>query len=95
MGATGTATIDFGAAPGGNRAPDLVVTGQAAILSGSYVEAWMAADTSADHNVEEHALAATWTAFACGAIAAGTGFTIFGRAKTALTGVWTVRWVWN
>jgi hypothetical protein len=94
MGATGTATLDFGASPGGNRA-DLAITGQGAIGSGSYVEAWMAADTSSDHNAEEHALVAALSSFACGAISAGVGFTIYGRSTINLTGQWTVRWVWN
>jgi hypothetical protein len=90
----GTATLDFGASPGGNRA-DLVVAGQGAIASDSYVEAFMAADTSADHNAEEHALAAVLASFSCGNIAPGTGFTIYGRSSTTLTGQWTVRWVWS
>jgi hypothetical protein len=93
MATDGTATIDFGATPGGNAA-SVVVTGQAAIVSGSFVEAWIAADTSADHNAEEHALVASYLGLACGAIAAGTGFTVFGRCDLQITGQWSVRWCW-
>ena len=93
MGAVGTAILDFGATPGSRS--DTVVSGQASIVSNSYVEAWLAADTSADHNAEEHALAASFVGVSCGAIIAGTGFTIFGRSSTTLTGQWSVRWVWN
>jgi hypothetical protein len=90
----GTATVDFGAAPGGNSA-EVVVTGQAAIVSNSFVEAWFMAATSADHNAEEHALAPALAALSCGAIIAGTGFTIYARSTVTLTGVWTVSWTWS
>jgi hypothetical protein len=93
MGATGTATIDFGAAPGGNAA-QVDVTGQAGVVSGSACEAWFMATTSADHNAEEHALAASFSSLACGNISAGAGFTIYARSTVTLTGVWTANWVW-
>jgi hypothetical protein len=94
MGATGTATIDFGAAPGGNAA-QVDVTGQAGVVSGSACEAWFMATTSADHNAEEHALVAALASFTCGALVAGTGFTIYGRSMITLSGQWSVQWVWS
>ena len=54
--AKGTATIDFGASPGGNTT-SLAITGQTAILTTSFVEAFIMGDSTADHNVDEHLLA--------------------------------------
>ncbi len=96
MGAQGTATIDFGAAPGSN-ATSVVITGQASIGVGSLCEAWMMADTTASgasgHNEEEHKLVPI--KLTCGAIAAGVGFTIFAVSEFRLTSTFQVRWVWN
>ena len=91
MATTGTTTIDFGAPPGGNTAIT-VVTGQAGIVAGSYLEAWLEADTTADHNAEEHMLAPIL--LRCGSIVPGTGFTINARCEWRLTKTFTVRWVW-
>lgn len=74
MGAQGTATIDFGAFPGSSDA-SVVVTGQAGIVSGSLVEAWVRLVATADHSADEHMLE-TFNVFA-GNIVAGTGFTIY------------------
>lgn len=89
---TGTATIDFGAAPGQNTA-SVAVTGQAAILSGSKAEAFLMAAASADHTAAEHALGLF--SLVCGDISPGTGFTIYATSfVTRLTGQWGVQWVW-
>lgn len=74
MGAQGTTTIDFGAFPGKSDA-SVDVTGQAAIVSGSLVEAWLRPVATADHTADEH-LAETIKVMA-GNIVAGTGFTIY------------------
>jgi hypothetical protein len=73
--ATGTATLDFGAFPGKSDA-SVVVTGQAAIVAGSLVEAWIRPADTADHLADEH-MVETLKVFA-GNIQAGTGFTIYG-----------------
>lgn len=73
--ATGTATLDFGAFPGASDA-SVAVTGQAAIVSGSIVEAWLRPEATADHSADEHMLE-TLKVFA-GNIVAATGFTIYG-----------------
>jgi hypothetical protein len=73
--ATGTATLDFGAFPGKSDA-SVAVTGQAAIVSGSLVEAWIRPVATADHTADEHMLE-TLSVFA-GNIVAATGFTIYG-----------------
>ena len=110
MGAQGSALLDFGAFPGKSDA-SVAVTGQAAILSGSLVEAWIALVATADHSADEH-LVEEMTVRA-GNISAGTGFTIYGvnddmvsepdsaRSKVTtlreprLYGLWNVNWVWN
>lgn len=74
-GATGTATLDFGAFPGTSDA-SIAVTGQASIVSGSIVNAWIRPVASADHSADEHMLE-TLKIFA-GNIVAATGFTIYG-----------------
>lgn len=98
MGAQGTATLDFGAFPGSSFA-SVNVTGQAGIVSGSLVEAWLRPVDTADHRADEHMLE-TIQVFAANIVAA-TGFTIYGVdsgqvAKTGmLYGLWSVAWVWN
>lgn len=92
MSATGTTTVDFGTAPGGNYATS-VVTGQTAITSTSYIEAWIMAETSADHTLEEHLIVPMQ--IKCGNIVNATGFTIYAFSDMRLTGTFTIRWVWN
>lgn len=89
--ATGTATLDFGSAPGTNLV-SVVVTGQTAIASGSHVEAFFMGDTTADHNADEHQFAEI--KLVCGSIVAGASFNIFASTQLRLTGTWTVHWVW-
>jgi hypothetical protein len=72
---TGTATLDFGAFPGASDA-SIAVTGQAAIVAGSIVQAWLRPEDTADHKADEH-MVETMQVFA-GNIVAGTGFTIYG-----------------
>lgn len=75
MGATGTATLDFGAFPGSSHAT-VAVTGQAAIVAGSLVEAWVRPVATADHTADEH-MVETLKVVAAD-IVAGTGFTVHG-----------------
>ena len=75
MGAQGTVTLDFGAFPGASDA-SVAVTGQAGIISGSLVEAWLLPAATTDHTADEH-LVETLRVSA-GAIVAGTGFTVWG-----------------
>jgi hypothetical protein len=92
-GAVGTATLDFGAAPGTNIV-SVVVTGQASITGTSSVEAFMmGTDSTATHNTYEHSMVPI--RLSCIAIAAGTGFTIQGISETRLTGTFVIRWVWS
>ena len=77
--ATGTATLDFGAFPGASDA-SIAVTGQAAIIAGSLVEAWIRPVATADHSADEH-MVETFKVIA-GNIVAATGFTIYGFSTT-------------
>lgn len=94
MGAQGTADLDFGAFPGKTDAT-VTVTGEAGIVAGSLVEAWLRPVDTADHKAEEHTL--NQVAVTAGNIVAGTGFTIYGITTDTLRsyGVWKVAWVWN
>jgi hypothetical protein len=90
--ASGSTTVDFGT-PGATDVTK-AVTGQASILSGSLVEAWISPVATADHNADEH-----WVEeiqVTAGNVVAGTGFTIYARTRSAhkLHGLWTVSWVW-
>ena len=91
--AIGSATIDFGVSPGGT-ACQVNVTGQTSILSGSVVNAYLMAETSADHTIDDHLAASTVIGLVCGAVVGGTGFTIYARARLTTIGRYTVRWVW-
>ena len=104
---TGTATIDFGAFPGKSDG-SIVVIGQAAILAGSFVEAWLRPVVTADHSADEH-MVETLKVVA-GDIVAATGFTIYGfntnqihepdepkfsgGRGTRIYGLWTIAWAW-
>lgn len=94
MGAQGSTTINFGAAPGANEA-SVAVTGQATILAGSQVEAWIMAVALGDHTANDHEYVALLAEFTCGSVVAGTGFTITGRCTEQLEGTFTIQWVWN
>ncbi len=96
MGASGTSTLDFGAFPGGSDA-SIAVTGQAGILSGSLVEAWILPAATADHSADEHTVESL--KIYAGNIIAATGFTIYGvntgGGDTRIYGTWNIAWVWN
>lgn len=74
MGASGTTTVNFGAFPGTSDT-SVAITGQATILAGSLVEAWIFPAATADHTADEH-LAETIKIVA-GLVVAGVGFTIY------------------
>lgn len=94
MGAQSTASLDFGAFPGKPYAT-VAVTGQASILAGSLVDAWVLPAATADHSADEHRVEAL--KISAGDVVAGTGFTISGVSenKERLWGVFNVAWVWN
>lgn len=73
MGASGSVEVNFGAFPGQSDASATII-GQAAILAGSLVEAWIMPRATADHSEDEHTVEPL-RAFALN-IVAGTGFTV-------------------
>lgn len=75
MGATGTAILDFGAFPGKSDT-SVAVAGQAGIVAGSLVEAWVRPVATADHSTDEHLVESLKVV--AGNIVPGTGFTVFG-----------------
>lgn len=89
----GSATLDFGAAPGSTVA-SVAVTGQTGILSGSRIRAWVQGST-ADHNAYEHTrIFPGRIGLAAGDVVAGTGFTIHAETELRLTGDVAVNWEW-
>jgi hypothetical protein len=91
---TGTAVLDFGSTP--TDTASVVVTGQAGIVAGLFVEAFFMRETTADNGVDEHEEAATVCRLVCGSIVAGTGFTIYAHVIGALAiKTFNVKWVWS
>jgi hypothetical protein len=82
VGAQSTALLDFGAFPGASDA-SVVITGQASILAGSLVEAWIFPAATADHSADEHAVETIKVL--AGNVVAGTGFTIYGFNTSQLS----------
>jgi hypothetical protein len=74
MGATGTATVNFGGFPGSDSAT-VLVTGQTGIVAGSLVEAWLVPTATGDHSADEHIMVGP--RIEAGNIVPGTGFTIY------------------
>lgn len=92
---TGTATLDFGAAPGTNVVT-ATVTGQTGITTTSHVEAWIIGDATADHNAYEHLhIFPQRIGLACGDLVLDTGFTIYAETELRLTGDVSVHYVWS
>lgn len=79
---SGTTTVNFGAFPGASDAKT-VVTGQAGILAGSKVKAYIMATATADHTADEH-----WVEtleVMAGNIVPGTGFDIYAKNAGTLS----------
>jgi len=90
---TGTATIDFGAAPGTNTTT-VTVTGQTGIQTTTTVDLSISGmDSTADHNTVEHTIIPITVRVS--AISVGSSFTITASSEYRLTGTFKVRWTWN
>ena len=91
--ALGTATLDFGAAPGSNEAQ--VSVADTSVGAGSYVESWISGnDSTADHTAADHRYLAAWIGVTAEAVA-GVGLTIYGRSEHKIEGLVAVRYVWS
>jgi hypothetical protein len=92
---SGTASLDFGAAPGSSIA-ELIITGQTGILATSNIKLWIQADSTVDHNEYEHTrILAGRVNLAAADVSAGTGFTIIAESEMRLTGLVKCRWEWS
>ena len=93
MATQGHTTVDFGAFPGRTQAR-VSITGQAAIVTASDVDAWVRCEDSADHSAEEHGIE-DFEAQAQSIVAA-TGFEIVVRPRVGRCyGLYNISWVWN
>jgi hypothetical protein len=97
MAASGTAVLDFGSFPGTDVAT-IAVTGQAAILTSSLVEAWIIPEATALHSEDEVVMLTPFVFVSAPAslIIAGTGFSIRGVCHDDfLWGTVKVGWAWK
>lgn len=91
-GTTGTTEVDFGS--GGSTNTTVAITGQASIIVGSRVEAWIECTATAGHSIDEHAAADI--DIRAGNISAGVGFTIYAVSRSGLQyDTYTVGWRWT
>lgn len=96
MPGNGQTTVDFGSFPGGYDA-QATITGQAGIVAGSNVEAWLFPATTADHSPDEHRLDGVLISADKASIVAATGFVINAAVREPgfpLYGLYNVGWVW-
>ena len=96
MSATGSAIVDFGAAPG-NTDARVVITGQTGIVATSKVEAWIDATLQAGavgHSADEHSMFDAVAGVTCQSIVVGTGFTIVVAANMRMVNQFNLLWVW-
>jgi hypothetical protein len=91
MSATGNIEIDFGV---GSSEVFVDVTGQASILSTHSAEAWIMAEASSNHTLNDHKYAALFIAITCSIPVDGVGFTIWVTSTEKLNGKFKLRWVW-
>lgn len=87
----GTATIDFGSAPGASTA-EVSIAGQVGFTAASHAEAWLQGDATATHNAYEHLVVPM--VLRIGNQAAGS-FTIYASTDWRLDGTFTVHWAWS
>lgn len=94
--ASGTTEVDFGVFPGALDA-SVAVTGQANIVAGSLVEAWIRPVLSSDssHSADEHIYDPP--DIVAGNIVGATGFTIYATSKSSSPhfGKYVVAWAGN
>lgn len=87
----GTATLNFGAAPGSTSATVNVTTG---IGAGDMAWATLMYESSSNHNAEEHALLSQYIGLTAYRSALNT-LTIEARSELRISGELTVRWGWT
>jgi hypothetical protein len=91
MSTQGTTTVDFGSR---ETSVSKAITGQASILAGSLVEAWLFPALTASNQPDNHWFD-DFTVMA-GTVVAGTGFTITVKCNQGVAhGIFNIGWVWN
>jgi len=90
---SGTSTIDFGSAPGGNYA-SVAVTGQTGISSTSSIKVWIQESSTVDHNGFEHLMLNMASGISFGNIVNNVGFTIYILTELRVNGQFLVNWEW-
>jgi hypothetical protein len=90
----GIVTFNFGAAPGTNIVTSTVSA--PTISSTSKVELYfMGTDSTATHNMYEHAILGLSVALSCISITAGSGFTAQAASMEGHSGTIQARYVWT
>jgi hypothetical protein len=82
----GTATLNFGSAPGTNFV-QTVITGLSGIGATPSIKLWMQGDATAEHNAYEHIVVPI--KLVPSDVVAGTGFTVNALTDWRLTGTFT------
>lgn len=94
MGASGTATLDFGAIGSKGNTASIAVTGQSGITAASQIDAWLRIEATPEHSIDE--LLIDPVRVTAGNIVAGTGFTIYCDMPYGTAyGIYKVDWAWN
>lgn len=94
VGAQGTTTLAFGAAPGTNVVTS-TVTGQTGLLATDAIDVWIQGnDSTASHNAYEHKIAGEVLRLSVQNVVAGIGFDVIGLSEHRLAGDFKVRWAW-
>mgnify|MGYP000866476814 CR=1 FL=1 len=91
---SGTATLDFGSGKE-TQTTSVAVGGQVAILSTSTVMLALGPGPTAEHSVDEHAMASTVMGLTARNVTAGVGFTIEGTIQDGARGRFIVSWSWR
>lgn len=88
----GSATLDFGAAPGSNES--VAEIADVAVTAGAVVEGWIAGgDSTVDHTAADHRYLAIWVAIT-GVATEGVGITLYGRSEHKIEGTVACRYIW-
>lgn len=90
----GTALVDFGTSSTSSSHASVTITGQAGILSGSSIRAWIQPAVTTDHSVDEHLVEPLRVI--AHTITAGVGFVITAICDPGATyGEFSVAWEWK
>lgn len=93
MATKGTATLDFGAAPGADEATVTVTT--TGLSPTSHIEAFAMLDSTADNSIDEHEMLAVLGRFSC-VYVSSTQFTIkCNLIGLRAMGTFSVRWIFD